>query len=141
MKSINPYLNFTGNTEEAFTFYKSVFGGEFAVVMRYKDAPPQPNTPKGDEDKIMHIALPLKNGQVLMATDACESMGHKLTVGNNFYISIAAESEAEVRELFGKLSEGGIITVPFDKMFWGDLFGQCTDKFGVQWMIGFSEQR
>ena len=140
MKSVNPYLNFNGNTEEAFNFYRSVFGGEFAVVMRYKDTPHEASTQKGDEEKIMHIALPLKNGQVLMGTDACDSMGHKLSLGNNFYISIATESEAEARELFGKLSGGGVVTVQFGKMFWGDLFGQFTDKFGTQWMIGFSEK-
>jgi PhnB protein len=140
MKSVNPYMNFNGNTEEAFNFYKSVFGGEFAMIVRYKDTPQAANTSKGDEEKIMHIALPLKNGQVLMATDACDSMGHTLSFGNNFYISISAESETEARELFGKLSAGGKVTVPFDKMFWGDMFGQATDQFGTQWMISFSER-
>ena len=85
MLSIDPYLNFLGNTEEAFNFYKSIFGGEFTVLQGYKDTPEGEKMAPGDKDKIMHIALPIGKGTVLMGTDALESMGHKLTVGNNFY--------------------------------------------------------
>src|SRR5438874_1067419 len=104
MAAINPYLNFNGNTEEAFNFYKSVFGGEFAVIQRFKDIPS--DTPgcdsmsEADKEKVMHVALPIGNGNVLMATDALESAGQKLTVGNNISISINAESEEETEKLF-----------------------------------------
>lgn len=140
MKSVNPYLNFPGNTEEAFNFYKSVFGGEFSMLMRMKDAPMQ-GIPAGFENKIMHIALPLSSGQVLMGTDACEEAGHKLSAGNNFYISIAADSEAEGKELFDKLAAGGKAEVPYSKQFWGDMFGQLVDQFGGRWMIGYHEEK
>lgn len=139
MKSVNPYLNFPGNTEEAFNFYKSVFGGEFSMLMRMKDAGQQ-NVPAGFENKIMHVALPLSTGQTLMGTDACEEVGHKLSTGNNVYISIAASSETEGKELFDSLSAGGNVEVPYSKQFWGDLFGQFVDRFGARWMIGYHEE-
>jgi PhnB protein len=139
MKMINPYLNFDGNTEEAFNFYKSVFGGEFSTIMRFGDTPEAGNVSERDKNKIMHIALPLGNRQVLMGTDACESMGHQLKIGNNSFMALAAESEAEAHEFFSKLSVDGNIQVPIDKMFWGGLFGQLTDKFDMQWMITFDK--
>src|SRR5690349_8196199 len=107
MKSANPYLNFNGNTEEAFNFYKSVFGGDFAMIQRFKDTGEAGKMPAGDQEKIMHIALPLGNGNMLMATDALESMGQKLTVGNNFSISLDADSQAEADKIFNGLSAGG----------------------------------
>ncbi len=137
MATINPYLNFKGNTEEAFNFYKSVFGGEFITLMRWKDAPEADKMPASDRDKIMHVSLPIGNGNVLMATDACESMGHALTVGNNFYISISPESEEEAERLFNGLSAGGRVTMPLHKAFWGAYFGMFTDKFGIQWMVNY----
>ena len=140
MKNVNPYLNFRGNTEEAFNFYKAVFGGEFLTVMRFKDTPEGDRTPAHERDKIMHIGLPIGNGTILMATDALESMGHKIQPGNNFHISIDADTKAEADELFRNLSSGGTISVPMDKMFWGSYFGMCTDKFGIQWMISFDEK-
>jgi len=139
MKLVNPYLNFPGTAEEAFNFYKSVFGGEFITVMRFKDNPqgsPSPET----ADKIMHMAMPL-GGSILMATDAMECAGAELTVGNNYFISVNGESLAEAQEIYEKLSEGGKIMVPFEKMFWGDWLGQFTDKFGIQWMVNFREER
>jgi PhnB protein len=137
MKTINPYLNFHGNTEEAFNFYKSVFGGEFLTIMRFKDTPEAPKIPAHERDKIMHIALPIGKDTILMATDALESMGQKLAIGNNFHMSIDTESKAEADRLFKALSSEGTITVPIENMFWGSYFGMVTDKFGVQWMVSY----
>lgn len=137
MKTVNPYLNFAGNTEEAFNFYKSIFGGEFLALQRFKEIPGGDQVAAADQDKIMHIALPLGKDSILMATDALESMGQKLTTGNNFSIAISADSEKEADKLFSGLSAGGQITMPLEKAFWGDYFGACTDKFGVQWMVTY----
>jgi len=137
MATINPYLNFKGNTEEAFNFYKSVFGGEFITLLRFKDAPEADKIPASDREKIMHVSLPIGKGNVLMATDACESMGYTLTIGNNFYISINAESEEEATNFFNGLSAGGKVTMPLHKAFWGAYFGMFTDKFGIQWMVSY----
>ncbi|AYD46508.1 VOC family protein [Arachidicoccus soli] len=140
MKSINPYLNFPGNTEEAFNFYKSVFGGEFYMVMRMKDTPQQKQIPIELENKIMHISLPISTGQILMGTDALEEFGQNFSKGNNFSICIASSSENEGKELFDKLSIDGQIQILFSTQFWGDMFGQFVDKFGVQWMISYHEE-
>lgn len=137
MASINPYLNFPGNTEEAFNFYKSVFGGEFVVLQRFKDTSEGGKLPEADQSKIMHIALPIGNGGMLMATDALASMGQTLTQGNNFYISINAESEADADKFFNGLSAGGVVEMPLEKTFWGAYFGAFKDKFGIQWMVNF----
>ena len=137
MTAINPYLNFPGTTEEAFNFYKSVFGGEFAMLQRFKDTPEKDRVPAHEQDKIMHIALPIGKGTILMATDALESMGQKLTAGNNFHLSISTESEEEANTLFNALAARGSITIPLEKMFWGAYFGMCTDQFGVQWMVSY----
>ncbi len=136
MASIDPYLNFAGNTEDAFNFYKSVFGGEFMILQRFKDVPGI-NVAEGDGEKIMHVSLPIGEGNVLMATDALDSMGQKLTVGNNFYISISAASKEEADALFTALSEGGTIEMPLQDTFWGAYFGMFADKFGIQWMVNF----
>ena len=141
MATMSPYLNFNGNTEEAFNFYKSVFGGEFLAVMRFKDNPECGNIAEADKDKIMHIALPIGSGNALMATDALESMGQKLTFGNNFYICLAPESKAEADRLFNGLSDGGKIEMPLQEMFWGAYYGSFTDKFGVQWMVNYSQNQ
>lgn len=139
MKSINPYLNFPGNTEKAFNFYKNVFGGDFlGGIYRFKDTPGTEHLTNSEKDKIMHIALPMGNSNMIMATDALESMGQKLTLGNNFYISIDAESKAEADQLFKGLSEGGKIETPMKDEFWGAYFGMLTDKFGVKWMINYT---
>lgn len=145
MATINPYLNFNGNTEEAFNFYKSVFGGEFAAVMRFRDV----SNTEGCEgmkvsehelDKIMHIALPVGKGNVLMATDGLESMGQNFRFGDNFSISISADSRHEADELFSRLSEGGKVEMPLADAFWGDYFGMLQDKFGIQWMVSYNEK-
>jgi PhnB protein len=144
MTQINPYLNFNGNTEEAFEFYKSVFGGEFVTVMRFGDAPPCPEMGElsaSEREKIMHVALPIGNGNVLMGTDALESMGQKLTAGNNFSLSVSTVSREETEKIFNGLSEGGKVTMPLAKTFWSEYFGMCADKFGIRWMVNYDRNQ
>lgn len=137
MTAFNIYLNFPGTTEEAFKFYKSVFGGEFTAVMRFKDAPgpDQDKIPPALKDMIMHISLPVGNGISLMGTDAAEGMGPKFTPGNNVHIAINPDSEKEARRLFDALSAGGNVSTPLNPAFWGGLYGAFTDKFGINWMV------
>ncbi len=137
MKTLNTYLNFNGNTEDAFNFYRSVFGGEFITLQRFKDTPEAGKIPEDVQDKIMHVSLPIGKENILMATDSLECMGQKLSVGNNFFISVSAESEEEATKLFNGLSAGGKISMPMDKTFWGSYFGMFTDKFGIQWMVSY----
>ena len=137
MATINPYLNFKGNTEEAFNFYKSVFGGDFVMLQRFKDTPEADRVPANEKNKIMHVSLPLGKGNVLMATDALESMGHKLTVGNNIQLSLSTDSEEEADKLFNGLSAGGSVTMALQKTFWGSYFGMLKDKFGISWMVSY----
>lgn len=137
MATINPYLNFMGNTEEAFNFYKSVFGGEFTGIQRFKDIPDGDKMSAEDQEKIMHVALPIGGGNVLMGTDTLESMGHSLTVGTNISLSISAESKEEAEQIFNGLSEGGKVEMPLADAFWGAYFGMFADKFGVQWMVNY----
>ena len=138
------YLNFERNTEEAFNFYRSVFGTEFVGgIMRHSDVPaPEGNPGPGDADRnlVMHVELPILGGHLLMGTDAPESMGFKLTFGNNSYICLQPDTRAEADRLFAALSEGGNVDMPMADMFWGDYFGSLVDKFGVQWMINCSGQ-
>lgn len=141
MPTINPYLNFPGNTEDAFNFYKSVFGGEFIIVQRFKDTPEAGRVPENLKEKIMHISLPIGKGNILMATDALEPMGHKVSAGTNFHLSVSTDSEEETNTLFNALAAGGKVTTPLAKMFWGDYFGMCTDKFGIQWMVNYSQRK
>jgi PhnB protein len=141
MVTINPYLNFKGTTEEAFNFYKSIFGGEFAMIQRFKDTPEAGKLKGADLDKIMHIALPIGKGNVLMATDAVDSMGQSLSVGNNFHLSVSTESEQEADKIFNGLSAGGTNIMPLSKQFWNSYFGMVTDKFGVQWMVSYDYGR
>lgn len=134
------YLNFPGNTEEAFLFYKSVFGGEFSGkgVQRFGEIPPtegQPPLSEKDKKLILHIELTLLGGHILMGTDAPESMGFKVTFGDNYYICLEPESRKETKRLFDALATGGKITMPLKDMFWGAFYGSCTDKFGVHWMV------
>ncbi|MEZ4901311.1 MAG: VOC family protein [Spirosomataceae bacterium] len=137
MATINPYLNFMGNTETAFNFYKSVFGGDFAMLQRFKDIPDGDKMSAEDQEKIMHIALPIGNGDVLMASDSLESMGHLLNIGNNIQLSIGAHSKEEATALFEGLSAGGTIEMPMEDTFWGAYFGMFTDQFGIKWMINY----
>jgi PhnB protein len=134
MASLNPYLNFNGKTEEAFNFYKSVFGGEFTNVQRIGDTPFGQEMPTDERKRIMHIALAI-GGTVLMGSDILESQGHKLSVGNNCHININAASKTEADKIFKGLSAGGNVTMPLENAFWGAYFGMVTDKYGVQWMV------
>lgn len=138
MATFNPYLNFPGTTEEAFKFYKSVFGGEFITVQRFKETPAANTISADEKEKIMHIALPIGKGNVLMGTDALESMGHKVTFGNNYSISIEADSKEEAKRLYDGLSVGGTIVTPIHDEFWGAYFGMFTDKFGLRWMVNYT---
>ncbi len=142
MASVNVYLNFNGNCEEAFTFYKSVFGGEFPYMGRFKDMPPQegmPPLPKEMEDKIMHVSLQISKETSIMGSDTGGEWASSFKQGNNFSISINAETKDEADKLFNGLSSGGTVTMPMDKTFWGDYFGMFTDKFGINWMVSFNE--
>ncbi len=137
MAQINPYINFNGNAEEAFTFYKSVFGGEFAIIMRFKDvASPEFPVAENDANKIMHIALPIGKN-LLMANDVPESMGRTNENENRSKISISAESKEEADILFNGLSVGGKIEAPIGDSPWGSYFGMFRDKYGIEWIVDF----
>jgi len=142
MASVSTYLNFPRNTEEAFNFYQSVFGGEFTGgIRRFGDMPPMdgiPPMPETDKNLVMHIELPIIGGHVLMGTDAPESMGFTVNEGNNIHINLHTDSKEETDKLFAGLSAGGTVTMPLQDMFWGDYFGSCIDKFGVNWMFAFA---
>ncbi len=145
MARVSTYLNFAGNTEEAFNFYKSVFGGEFegGKINRMGEVPPQPGQPElseADKNLVMHIGLQLLGGHMLYGTDAPESMGFKVNFGNNIYINLQPDTRTETDKLFADLSAGGKVEMPLQVMFWGDYFGSCTDKFGVQWMFNCSSK-
>lgn len=137
MALINPHINFNGNAEEAFTFYKSIFGGEFAIVMRYKDLSIPGNQIAEDEaNKIMHIALPIGKN-VLMGNDVPEFMGKVSENENRSKISIGAESKEEADKLFNGLSSGGTVEIPIGDSPWGSYFGMFRDKYGIEWMVDF----
>lgn len=139
MAKFNTYLNFAGNAEEAFNFYKSVFGGEFSSVVRFKDMPMEGvSISPEDENKMMHIGLPINKDQTLMASDTLESMEQKLVIGNNVYISVHPESKEDADRIFNALAEGGIVEMPIADQMWGDYDGSLKDTFGVQWMINYS---
>jgi PhnB protein len=138
MPLINPHINFNGNAEEAFTFYKSVFGGEFAKVVRLKDlASPEFPVSEKDENKIMHIALPIGKSNVLMANDVPDFLGRVNEQENRSKISISAESKEEADKLFNGLSAGGEIEMPIADSPWGSYFGMFRDKYGIEWMVDF----
>lgn len=146
MASVSTYLNFSRNTEEAFNFYKTVFGGEFFGngIMRFGDIPASPDmppTPEADKNLVMHVELRILGSHSLMGTDAPESMGFKLIFGNNSYINLQPDTKAETKQLFDKLSAGGKVEMELQDMFWGDYFGSCTDKFGVHWMFNCGEKK
>ena len=144
MARVSTYLNFPRNTEEAFNFYKSVFGTEFiGEISRMKDVPPQDGMPplaEEDKDLVMYVLLPILGGHQLMGTDAPESMGFNVIEGNNVHINLEPDTRKETRRLFDALSEGGQVTMELQDMFWGDYFGSCTDKFGIQWMFNCAEK-
>lgn len=137
MAKMNPYLNFDGTAEEAFTFYKSVFGGEFVGVHKMSEAPGTEQMPENERNRVMHIALPIDANTTLMASDIIPSMGHKLDVGNNVHISLHPSSREEAEKLFNGLSAGGKVEMPLQDTFWGAYYGNFQDKFGVNWMINY----
>lgn len=138
MKTANPYINFAGQTEEAFNHYKSIFGGEFTALMRFSDFGQwADDLPEPDRGKIAHVALPLGENCLLMGTDVLESLGQSLEVGTNFQIAIEPESREEAAELLRALGEGGGVGMELQETEWAELFGSCTDKFGMTWMINY----
>ncbi len=145
MARVSTYLNFPRETEEAFYFYKSVFGTEFSRdIQRLGEVPPQEGAPSlAEEDKnlVMHVELPILGGHVLMGTDAPESMGFTVTPGNNIFINLQPDTRSETERLFAGLSAEGKVGMPLQVMFWGDYFGSCTDKYGVQWMFNCSSKK
>ncbi|MCB9282674.1 MAG: VOC family protein [Lewinellaceae bacterium] len=141
MAQINPYIHFNGNAEEAFTFYKSVFGGEFAMISRFKDlAIPGQAISENESNKIMHIALPIGKSSVLMGSDTPEFMGKHNENENRSKISISAESKEEADRLFSGLSAGGKVEMPIADSPWGSYFGMFRDKYGIEWMVDFDPQ-
>ena len=139
MSRVNTYLNFQGNTEKAFNFYKEIFGTEFTSVTRMKDMPLPEGAPalaESDANKIMNIQLPITNGHVLMATDALESLGHKVNVGNNVTISLDLDSKEEAEKIYNQLlTNSPENSGPLSPMPWGANWGSCLDQFGVRWMV------
>jgi PhnB protein len=140
MPKLNTYLNFDGKSEEAFNFYKSVFGGEFSSVQKMSDMPGAEQLAENEKGRLMHISLPIGKDDVLMASDIVPSMGHKLNTGNYAYISVFTDSREEADRLFAGLSAGGEIEMALEDMFWGDYFGSFQDKFGIGWMINYPQQ-
>lgn len=141
MTTVNVYLTFNGNCLEAFNFYKSVFGGEFPYMGRYKDMPNEGGKPRlpEDDEKIMHISLPISQETMLMGSDTGGEWASSYKPGNNFSLSITTDSKESADRLFNGLSAGGLVTMPMAKTFWGDYFGMFTDQFGIAWMISFNE--
>ncbi len=139
MASVTTYLNFARSTEAAFLFYKSVFGTEFsAPIGRFSAVPAQPGQPPmadADKDLVMHVALPILGGHIIMGTDAPETMGFSLKQGNNVYINLQPDTRVETERRFNALADGGKVEMPLTEMFWGAYFGNLTDKFGIQWMF------
>lgn len=143
---INPYLNFNGNTEEVFNFYKAVFGGDFPFLMRFNQAPPEANDQEGCMDQgipeeegngIMHIALPIGKS-MLMGTDVPSTMP-QVTAGTNISLCVSVDSRADADRIFAALGAGGTVQMPMADMFWGDYYGMLTDKYQIQWMISYNE--
>ena len=139
MTKLNPYLNFKGTCEEAFDFYKSVFGSEFLIVSRFKDMPENPDYPvvESDKEKIMHISLPISNETVLFGCDTSQAFEKSAVSGNNISLSIDTDTIEEATRIFNGLSAGGIVTMPLNKTFWDAYFGMFTDKYGINWMVNY----
>jgi PhnB protein len=141
MATVSTYLNFKNETEEAFNFYKSVFGGDFmGEIARYSDMPPnEKSEPISDNVKnlVMHISLPILGGHLLMGSDIPDGMGFSLKPGNNVYVMLSPDTKDETTRLFNALSEGGEVEMEMADTFWGAWYGSCKDKFGVHWMFNF----
>jgi PhnB protein len=145
MARVSTYLNFPGTTKEAFNFYKIVFGTEFiGSMMRMGEVPPQEGTPplkEEDKNLVMHVSMPILGGHIISGTDALESHGHKWIPGNNMHLTLEPDSKEETERLYNALSEGGTIEMPLQNMFWGSLYGSWTDKYGIRWMINYTETK
>jgi len=134
MAVVNPYLRFDDKCEEAFNFYKSVFGGEFLNFMRFEEIDCGNPAPASENKKVMHVALPIGNGSILMGSDTPAAFG-PVAVGTNYSVAVSADSVEEARRIFDGLSAGGEVTMSMDKTFFAEAFGMCTDKFKVKWMV------
>jgi PhnB protein len=141
MATVNVYLTFNGNCREAFDFYKSVFGGEYPYIGTFGEMPPAEGqeVKEEDRDRIMHVTLPISQETLLMGSDSGSDRAAQLVMGNNFSVSINAESREEAERLFGRLSAGGKITMPLSDTFWGAYFGMLTDRFGINWMVNYDD--
>lgn len=141
MAQINPYIHFNGNAEEAFTFYKAAFGGEFSAIARFRDFP-KPESPISEDEanNIMHIALPIGQNSMLIGSDTPAFMGRHNENENRSKISIRAENKEEGIHLFQALSAGGQIEMPFEESPWGSFFGMFRDKYGIEWMIDVEQK-
>lgn len=140
MATVNAYLSFNGNCEAAFNFYKSVFGGDFAYVGRYKDMPSEQPIPESEKEKIMHVCLPISKETMLMGADSSEIFGQATKFGDNISMSISTKSEEEAKKIFNALSAGGKVVMPLGKTFWSPLFGMLADQFGVNWMVSYDNE-
>ncbi|WP_447950711.1 VOC family protein [Chryseobacterium koreense] len=142
MAQVNAYLTFNGNCEEAFNFYKSVFGGEFPYIGRFGDMPPSEDgkqVAEADKDKIMHVSLPISQETILMGSDTGGEWASNHVAGNNISLSVNTDSKEEADRIFNGLSAGGKITMPLAETFWGAYFGMWTDKFGIHWMVNYDD--
>lgn len=140
MARVSTYLNFSNRTEEAFNFYKSVFGTEFngPGILRFSEIPSQEGMPPMGEDMknlVMHVELPITGGHVLMGTDAPAEMGFSVSFGNNIYINLEPDTREDTKRLFDTLAAGGKVEMELQEMFWGAYYGSCSDQFGVRWMF------
>lgn len=141
MATVNVYLTFNGNCRQAFEFYKSVFGGEFPYIGTFGEMPPQEGKEMSqeDQDKIMHVTLPISKETLLMGSDTGSEWASSFKVGNNFSVSINADSKDEADQLFTGLSQNGQVTMPLTDTFWGAYFGMFTDQFGINWMVNYDD--
>ncbi len=133
MKTVNPYLLFNGNAGEAFDFYKSVFGGEYSFIQHFSDMPDTDKVPENEKDRVLHVALPIGNGIIIMGSDSSES--RKVEKGNNIAISISTDGDSETEKIYNGLSKGGNVLMPLGKTFWNAYYGMFVDKYGVTWMV------
>ena len=138
---VQPYLNFDGKAEEAFMFYKSVFGGEFSANMKMSEMPEGDKLSAEEQNRTMHIALPIGDGTLLMASDIIPSAGHTLQQGGQVYIMLTPESKSEADRLFAGLTKEADIEMKMEDTFWGDYMGSFTDKFGIKWMINVDQSK
>jgi len=141
MAQVNPYLTFNGNCEEAFNFYKSVFGGEFTYIGKFDSMPSETPLPENVANLVMHVSLPISAETILMGSDTHESFSPPVIAGSNYSVSINTDSEEEAFKLFNGLSADGKVTMPLEKTFWGALFGMFTDKFGMHWMVNYDYEQ